>query len=111
MAANALVKQKAPAQSRQLRPTDRVIAQLNERWRVVDAQPCSYPQWNLQRKKGSSSACERAWVGSAYCVTKAALSRNIHERCGPVDTDAMAAIDALPEKHPLSGQARSGDGS
>jgi len=78
------------------RNSPEVIAQLNPRWRFATAPAHWHPQWNLQLKKGSSRPRDDGWVGSAYCATKAALSRNIRERCGPVSADALAEIDALP---------------
>jgi len=76
----------------------RIIVQLNDRWRVVDAPPNWPPQWILQRKKGAASRKRTGWVGEAFCITREALERNIREHCGPVDPIAMATIDALPAR-------------
>ncbi len=77
--------------------TVRIIVQLNDRWRAIEAPPRWYPQWILQRKKGSASARNDGWVGRAYCTTHKALIRNIQEHCGEVDLDRLSMIVALPE--------------
>lgn len=63
---------------------------LNERWRVSFDQL----QWILERYRGGR------WIGSAYCVTRETLLRNIRERAGTVDANALALVAALPEWHP-----------
>lgn len=76
----------------------KVVATLNERWRVIEAPKGWTRQSILQRRKGSYSIGGSAWVGSAFCATKRALLRNIGERAGDVDPNALAIIDALPDK-------------
>ena len=75
----------------------RIIAQLNDRWRVVEAPPQWPPQWILQRLESRARAKSDGWVGEAYCTTRKALARNIREHCGPLYPIAMATIDALPD--------------
>ncbi len=76
-------------------PSNPLVAQLNGRWRVVD-DPL---QWILQRRKGTPSNKKSGWKGNAFCRTRKALSRNIRERCGEVDPEALAEIEATPEWH------------
>ena len=75
--------------------TVRIIFQLNDRWRVVDAPPRWYPQWILQRKERSPSGNRDGWEGRAFCTTRKALARNIHEYCGKVHPEATAVLEAL----------------
>ena len=63
---------------------------LNKRWRVSFHEL----QWILERHRGGR------WLGSAFCVTRQALLRNIHERCGEVDPDALDEVKNLPAWHP-----------
>ena len=76
-------------------PSNCLVAQLNERWRVV-ADPL---QWILQKRKGTPSKKKSGWQGSSFCRTRKALLRNIRERCGEVDPKTLAEIEALPEWH------------
>ena len=64
---------------------------LNDRWR------CVYDplQWILEHRINTKD-----FRGSAFCWTRAALIRNIRERCGPVDPDALRQIQILPPFHP-----------
>jgi hypothetical protein len=79
-----------------------VIAVLNDRWRVID-DPL---QWILQRRRRNKTVGKRAnapageWEGSAFCVTKTALIRNVQARSRPVDPAALEILEALPERHP-----------
>ena len=54
-------------------------------------------QWILQRRKGQSSG-RPEWRGQCFCRTRAGLLICIREKCGPVDTDAMALARCLPER-------------
>lgn len=67
---------------------------LNERWRV-SFDPL---QWILERRRG-----ER-WIASSFCVTRQALLRNIRERSGEVDPDALAKVNSLQPWHPDRGE-------
>jgi hypothetical protein len=64
---------------------------LNDRWRVSFDEL----QWILEKRRSGTR-----WRGSAYCVTRSALLRNIRERCGDADPDALAEVKALPDWHP-----------
>ena len=84
-----------------LGPTDpahtskRLIAQLNECWRVVD-DPL---QWILQRKKGNPRKKSTGWAGRSFCRTREALLRCIRQSCGELDHSALEKIKALPDWH------------
>jgi hypothetical protein len=89
--------------------SNRLIAQLNATWRVVD-DPL---QWILQRRKGNSRAKNTGWRARSYCRTKDALLRCIREHCclpddgtlgcieeyRGMDGAALQQIRALPEWH------------
>jgi hypothetical protein len=91
-------------------PTNRLVAQLNERWRVV-ADPL---QWILQRKKGNPRKKNSGWRGRSFCKMRDALLRCVREYCcSPdegalrsirehrgVDDAALQRICALPDWHP-----------
>ena len=64
---------------------------LNDRWRCV----YDPAQWILEHRISTKD-----WRGSAFCWTRDALIRNIRERCGQVDPDALKQIENLTEFHP-----------
>ena len=76
-------------------PSNCLIAQLNETWRVID-DPL---QWILQRKKGAPRNKSTGWQNRSFCRTREALLRCVREYCGEVDSDALAKLEALPEWH------------
>lgn len=90
-------------------PSNRVIAQLNEAWRVVD-DPL---QWIIQRKKGNPRNKSSGWRNRAFCRTREALLRGIREYCclpdqgelrciaeyRGVDEVAFQQVLALPQWH------------
>ena len=76
-------------------PLNRPIAQLSERWRVVD-DPL---QGILQRKKGNPRKKNSGWTGRSFCRTREALLRCVREYCGQVDPAALEKLNALPEWH------------
>lgn len=90
--------------------SSRVIAQLNEKWRVVD-DPI---QWILQLKKGKLRERNSGWAARSYCRTKNGLLRCIRECvCQPdhgqrrciweyrgVEHIALKLIAELPDFHP-----------
>ena len=75
--------------------SNRLVAQLNATWRVID-DPL---QWILQRKRGNRRNKNSGWKGRSYCRTRAALLRCIREYCGEVAVEALAKVQALPEWH------------
>lgn len=77
-------------------PSNRLVAQLNATWRVVD-DPI---QWILQRKKGNPRKGNFGWCGRSFCTTREALLRRIREHCGEVEPEALAACQTLPDWHP-----------
>jgi hypothetical protein len=90
-------------------PSNRLVAQLNASWRVID-DPL---QWILQRRKGNPRKKNSGWRARSYCRTKDALLRCIREYCclpddgtlgcieeyRGVDGAALQQIRALPEWH------------
>jgi hypothetical protein len=78
-------------------PSNRLVAQLNESWRVID-DPL---QWRLQRKKGNSREKNSGWVDRSYCTTREGLLRCIRECCGVVEPTALAKLNALSVHHAM----------
>ena len=76
-------------------PSNRLIAQLNTSWRVVD-DPL---QWVLQRRAGNPRAKNSGWANRSFCTTRDGLLRCAREYCGETDPAAFAALSALPEHH------------
>ena len=78
-------------------PSNRLIAQLNATWRVVD-----HPlQWRLQRKKGNPRTKNFGWRDRSFCTTLEALLRCVREYSGNVEPAALAKLTALPQYHAL----------
>ena len=76
-------------------PSNRVITQLNAKWRVVD-----HPlQWILQRRKGNPRKKSSGWQDRSFCTTRGGLLRCVRESCGEVYVEALAQLRALPEFH------------
>jgi hypothetical protein len=90
-------------------PSNRLVAQLNANWRVVD-DPL---QWILQRRKGTPREKSTGWQGRSFCRTREGLLRCIREYCclpnqggsrcvheyRGVDGAALQQVHALPEWH------------
>ena len=76
-------------------PSNRLIAQLNANWRVVD-DPL---QWILQRRKGNPRKKNSGWQDRSFCTTREGLLRCIRELCGEIDDNSLTRIHALPEFH------------
>jgi hypothetical protein len=83
--------------------TSNLVAQLNERWRVVVAHDGT--QWILQRFHAARAAksdrtfhrfYENDWRPRAHCRTRAALERCAGLYAGDVDPAARAILAALP---------------
>jgi hypothetical protein len=77
-------------------PSNRLVAQLNERWRAVD-DPL---QWILQRKKGNHRNKNSGWQGRSFCRTRDALLRCVAGHCGEIDANSLAKLKSLPDWHP-----------
>jgi len=80
-------------------PSNRLIAGLNESWRVVD-DPL---QWILQRRKGSPRAKNSGWRNRSFCTTREGLLRCIRECSGEIDADAFIKLRELPDNHSDNG--------
>ncbi len=78
-------------------PSNRLVAQLNGTWRVVD-DPL---QWRLQRKKGRPRKKDSGWQDRSFCRTREGLLRCVREYCGDVEPAALAKLSALPEHHAM----------
>jgi hypothetical protein len=90
-------------------PSNRLIAQLNANWRVIE----NPLQWILQRRKGNPRGKNSGWENRSYCATREALLRCIRENCcyagsrqigsidqyRGVDEAALGEVNALPESH------------
>jgi hypothetical protein len=76
-------------------PSNRLIAQLNTNWRIVD-DPL---QWILQRRKGNPRKKNSGWQDRSFCTTRDGLLRCVREYCGEVDQTAIALISAQPAHH------------
>ena len=76
-------------------PSNPLVAQLNERWRVVD-DPL---QWILQRRKGTSRKKNSGWQNRSFCRTREGLLGCICEYCGEVDANSVAKLKTLPDFH------------
>jgi len=83
-----------------------IIANLNDRWRVVDdGRPAPYRSWELQYRKS-----EDKWVGKSFCQTREVLLRSIKEKITdahryykgaksmPVDESALKILASLPQR-------------
>jgi hypothetical protein len=75
--------------------SNRLIAQLNETWRVVD----DPVQWRLQRKKGNPRSKNSGWRDRSFCTTRQGLLRCVREYCGALEPTALAKLAALPDHH------------
>ena len=85
----------APVTSPPAHPSNRLVAQLNINWRVVD----DALQWVLQRRKGNPRKKNSGWQDRSFCTTREGLLRCVRDYCGEVDDKAFARLLALPEFH------------
>lgn len=69
---------------------------LNDRWRVTD-DPL---QWILRTPQGKTRSGAPKYRGQRFHRSRRSLIQSIAELCGPVDPNALAQVEALPEKHP-----------
>lgn len=70
-----------------------IIARLNDRWRIEDDDV----QWILAVRRGRKDAVGTRWSGRRFHRCRTPLIASICELCGPVDPDALAVIQALPD--------------
>jgi hypothetical protein len=95
-ALNLQVPVRPPAESDDRYP---VVAQLNERWRVIVCRDGI--QWILQRKQALGATETYAasdWRGRSYCRTSSTLVRCCREHCGPIEPAAATVLAALPDR-------------
>ena len=78
-------------------PSNRVVAQVNANWRIVD-DPL---QWILQRRKGNPRDKSSGWQARSFCTTRDGLLRCVREYCGDVEPPALAMLTALPDHHAM----------
>lgn len=71
-----------------------VVAQLNERWRVIECR--DRIQSILQYRASAETYSPAIWRGRSYCRTREALVRCGIAYSGELNTDAAAVITALP---------------
>ena len=71
--------------SRLAHSSNRLVAQLNSNWRVVD-DPL---QWILQRRKGNPRKKNSGWRDRSFCTTREGLLQCVRESCGEVDGSAV----------------------
>jgi hypothetical protein len=76
-------------------PSERLLIQLNPRWRVIDDDL----QYLLQRRKGTSRSKATGWTCHSFCRTRDALLRCIREYCGSMEDHALEQVRALPDWH------------
>jgi hypothetical protein len=88
---------------RPARPSNPLLVQLNEKWRVV-VDPL---QWILQRKDGGPRSKNSGWQSRSFCTTRDGLLRCVRESCGDVEEFALAALHALPQYCPSDPKNRS----
>ena len=69
-------------------PSNRAVAQLNERWRIID-DPL---QWILQRRKGAPRNKNTGWESRSFCTTRDVLLRCIREYCCSPDKGESRCI-------------------
>lgn len=75
---------------------DRVVAVLNENWRVIECP--DQIQWILQCRGSPTRSRKDDWRGRSYCRTSEALLRCTRRHAGSVNTSAMQELVALPDR-------------
>src|ERR1700758_2818086 len=74
---------------------DRVVARLNDRWRIIECQHRLH--WILQYRASAETYPTSSWKGRSYCRTSEALRRCSREHVGAIDPAAAAVLAALPQ--------------
>ena len=74
---------------------------LSDRWRISD----DPVQWILQTRVGKgrtlkSGGIDDGWRNRRFHTDRKTVLRDIRELIGEVSPEALAAVEALPEKHP-----------
>jgi hypothetical protein len=75
-----------------------VIAQLNDRWRIVEGAS----QWILMVRKGRSTNRSSGWRARSFCVSRTALLRCVGQISDRVDPNAIEVLQQLSDVHPRS---------
>jgi hypothetical protein len=75
-------------------PSNRVLAQINKNWRVVD-DPL---QRVLQRRKGNPRKKNSGWTDRSFFTTRDGLLNCVRESCGEDHDTALSQLHAEP--HP-----------
>jgi hypothetical protein len=78
----------------------RVIAELNDRWRVTDD---GQLQWILEVRKGRERSKATGWRGRSFHTTRTHLLADIERLCGSAESNAMDALAELPTKYCVGG--------
>lgn len=90
---DTLRSKKQPSKREQSDDYFRVVAVLNDRWRVIVCKDSI--QWILQKRRRDTLK----WDGESYCMTRQGLLRNIREKIqDEIGALAIAIIDDLPER-------------
>jgi hypothetical protein len=71
-------------------PSDRLLIQLNDDWRVVDDDR----QYVIQRRRGHARSRATGWIGRCLSDSRSTLA--LHSQCGDLEPEAIAAIESLP---------------
>jgi hypothetical protein len=79
--------------SRRLRAVNKVVAHLNERWRVIEC--AAGIQWILQHRAGERHGTAR-WDDRSYCRTREALIRCCRASAGEIEPAACTTLAAYP---------------
>jgi hypothetical protein len=91
-----MIAMAAPSRSESADDYHRVVARLNDRWRVIE---CRHGlQWVLQHRGSPEMPRTDDWRGRSYCRTSEALRRCSREHAGAIDPAASAILTALPER-------------
>ena len=87
---------RAPATShRESDDTYPVVAQISDRVRVINCRDDI--QWIVQKRVNKST---HSWRGKSFCRTRAALIRDTRRwHDAELPADALAVLQALPERH------------
>jgi hypothetical protein len=75
---------------------DRVIARLNDNWRVIECR--DRIQWILQHRGSPKTPRKDDWRGRSYCRTAEALIRCTRDHAGDVHPVAASILAELPAR-------------
>lgn len=75
---------------------DRVVAVLNDNWRVIECR--DRIQWILQCRGSPNRSRQDDWRGRSYCRTSEALLRCVRRHAGRVNASAMDRLARLSDR-------------